>query len=202
MTFPDIPEKEILEVKLYDLSEEIKKCLRKKVVKDAKKTDLKTWFPELVDQDVPAALPMWSQQTPGQHPRQTLRAGLTPCWGVPGASPNPYDMGRSQSLGMGASPQLGDRQSFASAQSHMSMSALPSADYQGAITAEQFHEFKQYQQQAATAKAQASLQSPSQANQQASNPSSGEAQALKRKDQDKAQEQDPAKKAKTGVVVN
>ena len=194
LTFPDIPEKEILEVKLYDLSEEIKKCLSKKCVKDAKKTDLKTWFPELADQDVPAALPMWSQQTPGQHPRQTLRAGLTPGWGVPGASPNSYDMGRSRSLGMGVSPLLDDRQSFASGQSRVSMGALPSADYQGSTTSQaQFHEFLQFRQQQAE---KAGLQSESEAKQQASNASSGDSAASKRKNHGDDAENGPAKTSK------
>ena len=144
LTFPDIPETEILKVKLYDLSAEIKKCLTKKVVKGVKRTDLKTWFPELVDQDVPATLPMWPNvATPGHPPRHPLREGLTPGWGMPSASPNPFDMARSQSLGMGASPQLDDRRSFASAQSRMSMSTLPGADYQGAISEQaQYQKFK------------------------------------------------------------
>ena len=82
------------------------------------------------------------------------------------------------------------------------MSTLPGADYQGAISAEQFQQFQQYQQQEAAAKAQAGLQSASQANQQASNPSSGEAEASKRKDHDGAQENAPAKKPKTGLIAD
>ena len=85
----------------------------------------------------------------------------------------------------------------------MSMSSLPGADYQGAISAqEQYQKFRQYQQQEAAAKAQASLQSASQANQQASNPSSGETQASKRKVHDEAQEQDPAKKPRTAFTAD
>ena len=77
----------------------------------------------------------------------------------------------------------------------MSMSTLLGADYQGAISEqEQYQKFRQYQQQEAAAKAQAGLQSASQANQQASNPSSDDAEASKRKDQDDAQENGPAKK--------
>ena len=56
LTLPDIPDTEYLKVALYDLSAEIKKCLTKKCVENVKKTDLKTWFPELLDQDVPVAM--------------------------------------------------------------------------------------------------------------------------------------------------
>ena len=186
LTFPDIPETDYLEVKLYDLSTEIKKCLNKKCVENVQKTDLKTWFPELADQDVPAALPIWpNAATPRHPPQHQLRDGLTPgCWGMPGVSPNAFDMARSQSMGMGASSHLGDRQSFASAQSRMSMSTLPGVDYQGATSAQT--EFQQFQQQQAVAKGQAGLQTASEANQQASNPSSGDVEASKRKDQDDA----------------
>ena len=138
---------------MYDLSSEIKKCLTKKYVQDVKKADLKTWFPELVNQDVPVALPAWPNATTlGHPPRHQLKDGLTPIWGRTGASPNPFDMATSQSMGMGVSPIHGlsgvdgadDRHSFASGPSRMSMGSLPGADYQGlASTQAQFHEFIQ-----------------------------------------------------------
>ena len=205
LTFPNIPETDIAKVKLYDLSTEIKKCLNKKCVKDVEKTDLKTWFPELVEQDVPVALPMmWPMNTATPKPAAQipLRQGLTPCWGMSGASPSQYDMARSQSMGMGASPQFVDRQSIASGQSRLSLSNLPGPDYQGALSAQDAREFQQYQQEKAAAKAQEALQSASQANKQARNPSSGDADAPKRKDQEDAQENGPAKKARTGFVAD
>ena len=69
LTFPDLPEADYLKVKLYDLSKEIKKCLTKKCVKDVKKADLKEWFPELVNQDVPLAILAWPNATTLGLPR-------------------------------------------------------------------------------------------------------------------------------------
>ena len=83
------------------------------------------------------------------------------------------------------------------------MGNLPGADYQGsAPTQAQFHEFLQFKQQQAVAKEKAGLQSESEANQQASNASSGDVEASKRKDHDDAQENGPAKKPRTGFVAD
>ena len=120
LTFPDLPEADYLKVKMYDLSAEIKKCLTKKCVKDVKKADLKTWFLELVNQDVSITMPTWPNVITPRQPRHQLRDGLTPGWGIPSASPNPFDMATSHSIGMGTSPIPGlsrvdganDRHSF------------------------------------------------------------------------------------------
>jgi len=201
--FPNIPETEYLDVKLYDLSTAIKKCLNKKVVKDVEKTDLKTWFPELVDPDVPAAMPiMWpiNAATPKTAAQIPLSQGCTPGWRMPGASPGQYDMGRSQAVGMGASPVFVDRQSIASGR--LSLGQLPGADYPGALSAEEAREFQQYQQEKAAFEAQKARQLASQANQQASNASSGAADAPKRKDKDDGPENPPAKKQRTSLVAD
>ena len=92
LTFPDIPETDYINVALYDLSAEIKKCLTKKCVENVEKADLKTWFPELVNQDVPTALPVWQNVATPRHPSQhQLRDGLSPAWVMPGASPGAFD---------------------------------------------------------------------------------------------------------------
>ena len=77
LTFLELPSNDYLNVLMYDLSSEIKKCLTKKCVQDVKKADLKTWFPELVNQDVPVAMPAWpNAATPGP-PRHQLKDGLS-----------------------------------------------------------------------------------------------------------------------------
>ena len=81
----------------------------------------------------------------------------------------------------------------------MSMGSLPGAYYQGsASTQAQFQEFLQFQQKQAATKENERLQSESEAKQQASNASSGDVEASKRKDQDDAAEYGPAKKPRTG----
>ena len=85
----------------------------------------------------------------------------------------------------------------------MSMGNLLGADYQGSVpTQAQFHEFMQFKQQQDVAKEKAGLQSESEANQQASNASSGAADASKRKDKDDAPENPPAKKQCAGFIAN
>ena len=113
-------------------------------------------------------------------------------------------MGKFHSMGMGASPNLADRQSFASGPSRVSMGNLPGADCQDAAAkqAAQYRLFMQFQQQQAAPNGNEGLQSESEAKQQANNASSGDATTSKRKDHDDDAENGPAKKPKTGFVAN
>ena len=63
MTFPSLPEEEFTQVRLFKLSDQIKKLLVAKRVEDVTEVDVKSWFPTL---DVPRAQP-WDLRASPTH---------------------------------------------------------------------------------------------------------------------------------------